>query len=359
MASGTRVSLANAAKLGRQAAKAGLQSKDLAKIHEKALISLVVPSDFRTSSNGTNGKLARAVSFFIEALTPIEDNHHAAVGKTSHLGRLNGSMREHSVELASTKRALKRELVRRKTLETALLKSRHLYEVLLKRSDGMQRHLRRLSHEILAAQEAERKRISRELHDEIGQTLTAINVRLASLKHEAALSTTTLAKKISSTQRLVERSMQVVHRFARELRPALLDDLGLIPALHAQLRVFTKRTHVPVTFKTVAVVEQLDSDSRTVLYRVAQEAFANIAKHAHASSASVVIKRIAGFIRMEIHDNGNGFDVNRVVVESKTIRLGLLGMRERVEMVGGTFEIESAPGQGTTIRARIPLGEPK
>src|SRR4029079_122803 len=104
----------------------------------------------------------------------------------------------------------------------------------------MQEHLHHLSRKILHAQEQERKRISRELHDEIGQSLTAVNVKLATLKKEALADTKDLKKAISSTQRLVERSMNTVHRFARELRPPVLDDLGLIPALHSHLKAFTK-----------------------------------------------------------------------------------------------------------------------
>jgi signal transduction histidine kinase len=150
--------------------------------------------------------------------------------------------------------------------------------------------------------------------------------------------------------------MNTVHRFARELRPPLLDDLGLIPALHAHMRAFTRRTGIPVRFRTFAAVERLDSDKRTVLYRVAQEAFSNIAKHAHASLVNVNIQRVKGLVRMEIHDNGRSFEVARLLVARRIVRLGLLGMRERVEMVGGSFDVESEKGKGTTVRAQVPFG---
>ncbi len=329
-------------------------TSDLAKVHEDALLSLVSPGDaLRTN----DGKIARAAAFFIEAITPIENNHRPGAGKSSRLNRLNGAMRQHSVELAATKLQLKSEFMRRRNLEAALKKSEQHYAQLLGRSRRMQEHLRRLSHEILSAQEEERKRISRELHDEIGQTLTAINVKLATLKNEATLNTKNLKRTISSTQRLVERSMNTVHRFARELRPPLLDDLGLIPALHAHMKAFTKRTGIPVRFTTFAAVEKLDSDRRTVLYRVAQEAFTNIAKHARASLVSVRIHRVKDCVRMEIHDNGKSFDAKGLLVARKIAGLGLLGMRERVEMVGGRFLVESEPGKGTTIHAEIPYGE--
>jgi len=147
-----------------------------------------------------------------------------------------------------------------------------------------------------------------------------------------------------------------VHRFARELRPPLLDELGLIPALHAHMKAFTRQTGVLIRFRTLAAVEQLNMDRRTVLYRVAQEALANIDRHANASLVNVDIERVKNVVRMEIHDNGSSFDVKRVLAVKKIARLGLLGMRERVEMVGGRFDVESEPGKGTTIRAQIPFG---
>jgi len=325
------MSLRPAQRLGRAALADGLDALDLVRIHERALIPLrpPVPS-------------SRAARFLVEALTPIESAHRTAL-------RSNG-------ELAVAHRQLKQEIGRRQAMQEALEKSERHYGTLLAKSRHMQEHLRRLSHEILSAQEEERKRISRELHDEIGQTLTAISVKLATLTMEAEVSTTDLTQRIASTQRLVERSMNTVHRFARELRPSLLDDLGLIPALRAYMAGFTKRTHVLVHFSAFAAVEQLDSDKRTVLFRVAQEAFTNVAKHAQASLVTVRIRRLPGVVRMEIHDNGRSFQVARVLLAKRVNRLGLLGMRERVEMVGGSFTVESAPGNGTTIRAQIPFG---
>ncbi len=273
-------SLRPAESLGREALAVGLDTLDLVRIHERALIRLLPPGP--SSKNG-NGMIKRAARFFVEALTPIENAHRTALKDNGHLNRLNVTMRRRTVELAAIRRQLKREIARRKAVEEALKKSEQHYGQLLEKSRHMQEHLRRLSHQILSAQEEERKKISRELHDEIGQTLTAINVKLATLKKEATVNTKGLKKKIASTQRLVEKSMNIVHRFARELRPPLLDDLGLIPALHSFMKGFTKRTGIPVHFTAFAAVEQLDSDKRTVLYRVAQEALTNVAKHAHAS----------------------------------------------------------------------------
>jgi signal transduction histidine kinase len=219
----------------------------------------------------------------------------------------------------------------------------------------LQEQLRQLSRQILSTQEEERKRISRELHDVIAQTLTGINVRLAALKKEAAINTHHLDRNIGRTQRLVEKSVDIVHQFARELRPAVLDDLGLIPALHSFVKIFSKRTQLHVHLKAFARIEQLDIAKRTVLFRVAQEALTNVARHAHAHRVEVSFQKLHSAARMEIMDDGKSFQVERTLNAKGNKRLGLLGMRERVEMVGGTFCVESASGRGTTVRVEIPF----
>lgn len=222
----------------------------------------------------------------------------------------------------------------------------------------MQRRSRRLAHQVLLAQEKERKEISRELHDEVAQILAGINVRLAALTAASNVDGRSLRRKIAQTQRLVQRSVSVVHRFARELRPAMLDDLGLIPALRAYIRDLPGRkgrNGLRVRFTAFLGVEALDNFRRTVLYRVAQEALTNVTRHAHARSATVGIKKIPNGVRLEVHDNGKSFRPDRILDSSAPKRLGLLGMQERVEMAGGTFAIESTPGKGTTVRAEIPF----
>ena len=215
--------------------------------------------------------------------------------------------------------------------------------------------LRNLTHRLMQAQEEEQKRISRELHDVIAQTLTGINIRLAALKKEAGLNTRGLDRNIARTQLLVEKSVGIVQEFARELRPTVLDDLGLIPALHSFAKLFSKRTRIHVALKIFAGVEQLDIAKRTVFFRVAQEALNNIARHAKASRVEVSIEKLADNCCMKIYDNGKSFNVAGVLNVKGRKRLGLLGMRERLEMVGGTFCVESAPGKGTTIDAEIPF----
>jgi signal transduction histidine kinase len=349
---GPQASLQPARGLGRHAMTLGLETLDLARIHEQALIKLVLPGDPPATRDTM---VRRAGTFFAEAVTPIEKTHRTALETNTHLDRLNRTLRQRSADLAASNQQLKQEIAQRKLAEKSLRKSEQHYAQLLAQSLQMQEQLRRLSRQLLSAQEEERKKISRELHDVIAQTLTSINVRLATLKKEAGVNTKGLERSIARTQQLVEQSVNIVHRFARELRPTVLDDLGLIPALHAFMKRYKEETGIHVSLSAFAAVEQVNDDKRTVLYRVAQEALNNAARHAQASRAEVKIQKLDGAICMRIKDNGKGFQTDRVSHVKKNERLGLLGMRERLEMVGGNFTVTSEPGKGTTVLAQVPL----
>ncbi len=263
--------------------------------------------------------------------------------------------RAEAIEAANEE--LRQEIARRKVSEEALRKSERRQRQMWEQSRVLQEQLRRLSHQVLHAQEEERKRISRELHDVIAQTLTGINIRLAALKKESALNRKGFDRSITRAQKLVEKSLARVHDFARELRPAVLDDLGLIPALHSFVKNFSHRTGIRVHLKAFAGVEQLDNNKRTTLYRVAQEALTNVAHHAKASRVEVSIQKLPDHICIKLEDDGKSFSVDRFLRANGGKRLGLLGMRERLEMVGGRFGIESAAGKGTTVIAHVPLGK--
>ena len=189
--------------------------------------------------------------------------------------------------------------------------------------------------------------------------MTGIVVRLAILRKEATLKTRNLEGNIARTQELVVKSVHIVHQFARELRPPVLDDLGLIPALHTFMKSFMHETGIRVSLSSFAAVELVNGDQRTILYRVAQEALTNVARHAKTSQARVTIEKVDGMVSMKIKDNGKGFNVNRMLQAKRYNRLGLLGMRERLEMVGGRISIQSSPAKGTTIHAQIPLAPRK
>jgi signal transduction histidine kinase len=349
---GRQAGLMSARGLGSQALTAGLQTLDLAKLHEQILVNQVLPGCLPAKRVAL---VRQAGIFFAAAITPIEDTDHDAGRATAYLKKFVEALSQRTVELAASNLELSLEITQRKAVEKRLQDSERHYSHLLKQSDRLQEELRRLSRQILSAQEDERKKISRELHDVIAQTLTGINVRLANLKKEAALNTKGLDRNIARTQKLVEHSVNIVHRFARELRPTVLDDLGLIPALHTFLKGFRKETGMHVSLSAFAAVEQLAGERRTVLYRIAQEALNNVGRHAQASRVLVKIEKLDGAICMTIKDNGKGFPIDSTLHSKKNKRLGLLGMRERLEMVGGKFTISSARGKGTTIRAQIPL----
>jgi PAS domain S-box-containing protein len=269
---------------------------------------------------------------------------------------------QHHVELLAAKNERANlEIARRRILEKSLRLSELAQRELLVESQGLHAQLRQLTRQIITVQEEERKAISRALHDEVMQTLVSINLELAALSKGVSAKDPTLKTKIANTQRLVENSVIAVHHFARDLRPTVLDDFGLIPALHAYTKDLAARKNIAIQLTIFAGVEALESAKRTVLFRVAQEALTNVTRHAQATQIKIGITDISGMVRMEINDNGKSFHVEKILLAKNPQRLGLIGMKERLEMVGGSLTIKSATGKGTSVRAEIPFTpeEPK
>jgi len=343
---------ARARHLGRSVLTGGFVTLDLAIMHEQAVVALASSHDFAPPRTRA---LKRAGAFFAEALGPLELAQRATHETNRQLQQRNATLRAHTAALARGNRRLEREIARREAGEAALLQGRAHYRELLSASQAMEKKLRLLTRQIISAQEEERKEISRELHDEVVQTLVGINVELSALTKGTSDGLHNVKSKIARAQRLVESSVNAVHRFARELRPAVLDDLGLIPALHTYSRNLAERKKLRIKMTAFGGVEALGGAERTALFRVAQEALNNVVRHAHASAISIKIVRIADKIRMEIGDNGQSFPVRKTLLATNNKRLGLVGMRERLEMVGGKLAIESTPGHGTTVRAEIPF----
>jgi signal transduction histidine kinase len=346
--------------LGRQAVAEGIGLLNVLRIHSGAAE--------RTGASDTE-KRAAAETFLMEALSPFEATHRGFRETNDKLAELNATLAKRNNELAAINFALKQEIEERKRTEEALRQSKEHYRVLFNDARVMQENLRHLSNRVLSIQEEERKRISRELHDEVGQALTAVNVHLTMVRKcsevrgqkPAVGDQITAAEQIAEAQKLVEQTMEAVHRFARELRPAMLDDLGLGAALRSYINAFSERTGLPVKFEAEAVIEQLGSDEKMVLYRVAQEGLTNVARHAEATQAEVIIRATRVALRLEIRDNGKAFSLERAESEESgsapcpTRRLGLLGMQERVRLVNGTFHIDSHEGKGTVLRVDLPL----
>jgi signal transduction histidine kinase len=268
------------------------------------------------------------------------------------------AQRRLAVLTAANKQA-NREIARRRLVEAFLRESEQSQTRLLAESRELHGQLRHLTRQIITAQEEERKKISRELHDDVMQTLVGINSALANLAgEESSVAPSALGLKIARTQRLVKESLLAVRQFARDLRPSVLDDFGLVAALQAYTEGLAAKEKFRVTLTTSGDLEPLDNIRRTVLFRVAQEALTNVARHAHASAVALRVTAIPGTVRMEVRDNGRSFPVQATLAPGKNQRLGLLGMRERVEMIGGTLLIKSAPGRGTLLCAEIPFNSP-
>lgn len=236
-----------------------------------------------------------------------------------------------------------RDVTERKKMEEALRRS--------------ERRLRELGRQLVSAQEEERARVSRELHDEAGQSLTALKIHLELLHGELPAGATDLGARLREAVALVEATVDRVRALAQDLRPPALDTLGLNRTLEGFCRTFAHRTHLPVEYSGVELPSLRDA-AQICLYRFLQEALTNAAKHARASRVRVRLEAHPGAARLAVEDDGAGFDAARALGGAEAGGLGLVGMRERIELLEGRLEIRSAPGAGTVIAAVVPADVP-
>jgi signal transduction histidine kinase len=212
------------------------------------------------------------------------------------------------------------------------------------------RQLEQLSARLVQVQEDERRKLSRDLHDEVGQTLSAVLVELRNLSAESAIrSDEQSAGHVETVKTLVENSVRVVRNMALLLRPSMLDDLGLVPALRWQAREVSKRTSMEVSVAAELASDDLPDEFKTCIYRVVQEALHNCSGHAHATRVQIRVQQQPGRLALSIQDDGQGFDVRQ------TKGLGLLGIEERAARLGGKCEIHSEPGSGTIVAIELPF----
>jgi signal transduction histidine kinase len=197
---------------------------------------------------------------------------------------------------------------------------------------------------IVAAQELERQRLARELHDETGQALTSILLGLKQL--EGADS----SQAVAALRQLVVETLQDVRRLAVELRPKVLDDFGLVPALERLTEGFSEQAGIAIDLEAGALTERLRPEVETAIYRIVQESLTNVAKHAGAGRVSILLTMSDGRVKAVIEDDGRGFDPNA----SPDAGIGLIGMRERIELLDGKLAVESSETSGTTIAVEVP-----
>jgi signal transduction histidine kinase len=292
--------------------------------------------DYLVKGQAYGRPTARAIRYAIERKQAEEAVKRAEASLQRERDELEVRVAERTAELVAANRALQAEILQRQRAEEA-----------------HQQVLRRLSE----AEETERGRISRELHDRLGQDLTALKLGLQIIRRQGPFPVP-LQNSIGNLEKLAEGLMRDIHRLAWELRPSALDDLGLELALRRYVTEWSETSGVGMDFHAAGLeAQRLPLELETTLYRVAQEALTNVTRHAKARRVSVLLERRPSLVSLIVEDDGQGFDAEAVLVSSGVHgKLGLLGMQERVKLVRGTLDLESTPGAGASLFVRLPLG---
>ena len=219
-----------------------------------------------------------------------------------------------------------------------------------------EQRLRILSSHLLTAQENERRRISLELHDELGQSLTLLKLQLRGTRKKLREDQKVLKEDLKATSKNIDRIIEDVRRISRDLTPTIIEDLGFSAAIRSLSFDFDRHSNVKVLLELGDVDDLLSRSTQIIVYRIFQEALNNIGKHAEASSISIVVKQIDNIVSFLIQDDGKGFDLEKIVERTVTERsLGLAAMDERARMLGGQLEVSSQEGKGTKIAFKIPV----
>ena len=300
-------------------------------------VDLLIPARFRADHAchierfGETGQTTRRMGGRTIALMALRANGEEFP--------IDASISHHREGGASLYTVILRDVTERARAEEALRASRQ--------------ELQQLASAAHAAREQEQSRFARELHDELGQALTALKMMVAWIEQRTGRDDLELAGKLERMANLIDNTLQATRRISAALRPLILDDLGLLPALESVVEGFVDRTGIACDFSADGELEFEDT-RKSAVFRIVQEALTNVARHAKATQVAVRIAHDDGTIVVDVRDNGVGFDL-----PDKQIRhsRGMLGMRERAHLLGGTFSIASAPGQGTRLEIRIPVGD--
>jgi signal transduction histidine kinase len=215
---------------------------------------------------------------------------------------------------------------------------------------------RELLHQVVTAQEQERQRIARELHDTTGQALTALGLGFAAASETIHANPPLASRQLGELKKLSMQTLDELRDLIGNLRPSVLDDLGLVPALQGQVREFTNRTGIVAELNLNGHRRRLQPEVETIVFRITQEALTNVTRHAAATHVTIQLTFQTDHLALIIQDNGRGFDPSQALSSQAGRRpWGILGMQERVSLVNGQWDIASVPGQGTTISVTIPL----
>jgi signal transduction histidine kinase len=292
--------------------------------------------DYLIKGQALGRQTARAIRFAIERKQAELALKHAEASLQLERAQLEVRVQERTAELSEANRALEDEMAQRQRAEQA-------HREVLRR--------------LVAAEETERGRVSRELHDRLGQNLTALKLGLQIVGKQRGCPPT-LRKRVGRLETLADSLMRDVHRLAWELRPAALDDFGLELALRRYADEWAALGGLAVDFDSQGMgAQRLPREVETTLYRIALEALTNVFRHAKAKRLSILLQRRADHVLLIVEDDGQGFDAGTTMqAPASQGKLGLLGMQERAMLAGGSVEIESSPGAGTTVLVRLPLG---
>jgi signal transduction histidine kinase len=255
--------------------------------------------------------------------------------------QLEHRVAQRTAELAAANVALSSEIAERR--ETT------------KQLSALSERLRALSASVQSAREEEGTRIAREIHDELGSALTALKWDIEGLAALVSSESPAVQKRLDAMMRLADSVIHSAKRIASELRPGILDDLGLIEAIESQSQEFQDRSGIPTSFDSTLDTIPLNREQSVVVFRIVQEALTNILRHANATRVDITADEQAGEFMLTIRDNGRGITDE---AKSQPLSLGLLGMQERAHLAGGTIDIQGAAGRGTTINLRIPVERP-
>jgi signal transduction histidine kinase len=219
-----------------------------------------------------------------------------------------------------------------------------------------EKQLRHLSSQLLTAQETERKRISRELHDELGQALAVLKLKVSFIEGGLLQDQTAIREECKDALQYMDQVIENVRRLSRDLSPSILEDLGLRAALGWLINNIIKNNNAKVTFEMEDIDHLLSQNAQIIIYRILQEALTNVAKHAEAKNISVVIKKAKDRVSFRVEDDGKGFDVVKVARREPMEKgLGLATMEERARMLGGALDLWSQEGKGTRLTFDIPM----